>query len=434
MLNKIVILPLIFATNMVLANVSQFKLDNGLKLIVKEVHRAPVVINSIWYKVGSADEYNGITGISHMLEHMLFKGTTKYPKGVFSEIISKNGGKLNAFTSYDYTGYYEILPKEKIEIAIKLEADRMTNIVFDENEFLKERKVVQEERRLRIEDNPNSQLTEQLKYQAFASSPYHHPIIGWMQDIQEYTKEDAKKWYEKWYAPNNAIVVIVGDVNAEQIYQSVKKYFGKYSSKSIKKTKKQLEIQQKGLRYSQFITKRKLPPRVIMAYHVPSLKTADNKDDAYALDILSFWQNRVLSKEFVRKKQLLTSINTQYSMFSKLNTLYYFDFIPVKEFSIKDAKKEVLRKIQSFKKKLITKKELQIILAQIESFFIYSQDEISTQSTNIGLLESIGLDSQTIIDTYLSNIAKITPEKIKEVANKYLANSKLNVVELKPKK
>ena len=194
------------------AKVHEYNLDNGLKVLVKPDHRTPVVVSQIWYKVGSSYEHNGITGISHMLEHMMFKGTPDVPSGEFSRIISAIGGSENAFTSKDYPAYFQRLEKSRLETSFKLEADRMRNALFPADEFIKERDVVAEERRLRTEDQPQSKAYEQFLASAFVSSPYHHSVIGWMSDIQNYDVEDARAWYRKWYAPNNATLVVVGDV------------------------------------------------------------------------------------------------------------------------------------------------------------------------------------------------------------------------------
>jgi len=180
------------------------RLGNGLKVVVKEDHRSPVVVSQIWYKIGGIDEPKGITGVSHVLEHMMFKGTKKYPSGEFSRIIAENGGRENAFTSRDYTAYFQTLEKSRLPIAFELEADRMTNLVLEEKEFSKEIKVVMEERRLRTEDKPEGKLYEKFSATAYTKHPYGNPIIGWMEDLQSLTIKDVHKWYKRWYAPNNA--------------------------------------------------------------------------------------------------------------------------------------------------------------------------------------------------------------------------------------
>jgi zinc protease len=198
--------------------VHEFMLDNGMKLIVKPDHRAPVVVSQVWYKVGSSYEHDGITGVSHVLEHMMFKGTKKHGPGEFSRIIAENGGRENAFTSRDYTAYFQSLEKSRLPVAFELEADRMRNLRLDADEFAKEVRVVMEERRLRTEDNAQALTYEQFNATAFINSPYRNPIIGWMDDLEGMALEDLQRWYERWYAPNNAVLVVAGDVDPEAVH------------------------------------------------------------------------------------------------------------------------------------------------------------------------------------------------------------------------
>ena len=240
----LIALPAIAVAN----TVSEFQLDNGLKLIVKEDHRAPVVVSQVWYKVGSSYEYNGITGISHQLEHMMFKGTENLGPNEFSQIIAANGGRENAFTGRDYTAYFQTLEKDRLEVSFRLEAERMRKLVIDEAELIKEHEVVAEERRMRTEDNPQALVREAFNAAAFVNSPYHHPVIGWMSDIKHYEVDDLRDWYQKWYAPNNATVVIVGDVDPDAVYALAKQYFGPLKPETTAIVKPQIEVEQRGMR------------------------------------------------------------------------------------------------------------------------------------------------------------------------------------------
>ena len=206
--------------------VHEFTLDNGLKILVREDHRAPVVISQVWYKVGSSYEPSNLTGISHLLEHMMFKGTPTVPGGEFSRLIAANGGDENAFTSRDYTAYFQTLEKERLELSFRLEADRMRHLLLKPEDVSKEAQVVTEERRLRTEDQPESLTSERFNAAAYLTSPYRHPIIGWMQDIQALSLDDLKHWYQQWYAPNNAVLVVVGDVDPTQVRDLAQKHFG----------------------------------------------------------------------------------------------------------------------------------------------------------------------------------------------------------------
>ena len=256
--------------------ISEYRLDNGLQLIVKADHRAPVVVSQVWYKVGASYEHNGITGISHILEHMMFKGTQNLAPNAFSKIIAANGGRENAFTGRDYTAYFQILQKDRLPVSFRLEAERMANLLIDEKELIKEREVVAEERRLRTDDNPQNRLWEAFHAAAFVSSPYHHPIIGWMSDIRHYNAQDLRQWYQKWYAPNNATLVVAGDVEPDAVYQLAKQYFAVLpAADAIPAVKPQLEIKQHGKRQVTLNLPAKLP-YLIMGWKVPVVKTAEN--------------------------------------------------------------------------------------------------------------------------------------------------------------
>ena len=230
------------------ASVHEKILENGLKVIVKEDHRAPVATAQVWYKVGSANEYGGITGVSHVLEHMMFKGTPKFPVGQFSKILAGIGARDNAFTSRDFTAYYQLFDVSKLETSFELESDRMAHLTLDEGEFNKEIEVVKEERRLRTEDNPNALTYEQFNAAAYNSSSYHNPVIGWMNDLDNMQVSDLRAWYEYWYMPNNATLVVVGDVNADDVFALAEKYYGVIPQREVATSKPRIEAQQIGER------------------------------------------------------------------------------------------------------------------------------------------------------------------------------------------
>ena len=188
-----------------LANTQEYKLENGLKIIVQEDHRSPVVVSQVWYKAGALDEVNGKTGVAHVLEHMMFKGTKKVPAGQFSRKIAAAGGRENAFTSQDYTAYFQQLEKSQLPLSFELEADRMANLNLTKEEFEKEIKVVMEERRWRTDDKPQAQVNEHFNSAAFRTHPYGRPVVGWMSDLENMRVEDTREWYNHWYAPNNAV-------------------------------------------------------------------------------------------------------------------------------------------------------------------------------------------------------------------------------------
>ncbi|HHJ34149.1 MAG TPA: insulinase family protein, partial [Gammaproteobacteria bacterium] len=250
--------------------VQSYQLHNGMKILVVENHRAPVVVSQVWYKVGASYEHDGITGLSHVLEHMMFKGTKAHPAGEFSEIIAANGGRENAFTGQDYTAYFQRIANDRLELCFELEADRMQNLLLDEDEFMKEIEVIKEERRLRTEDKPTALTYERFNAAAFINNPYRRPVIGWMEDLDTLNIQDVRRWYKHWYAPNNATLVVAGDVDAGEVFKLAKEYFGSIPTSKIPQLKPRREAKQYG---TQRITV-ELPakiPYLVMGYKVPVL-------------------------------------------------------------------------------------------------------------------------------------------------------------------
>jgi zinc protease len=418
------------------AQVSEFELDNGLKLIVKEDHRAPVVVSQVWYKVGSSYEHNGITGISHVLEHMMFKGTKNLKPNEFSQIIADNGGEQNAFTGQDYTAYYQKLHKDRLEVSFKHESDRMRNLIIDEEELLKERDVVAEERRMRTDDNPQSLLRESFNATAFMSSPYHHPVIGWMSDIQHYQADDLREWYEKWYAPNNAIVVVAGDVDAKTVLDLAKKYFGPLQPEKIAELKPQTEVEQKGIRQITVKAPAELP-YLMMGWKVPAVTTVAEEHawEPYALEVLAGildgGNSARFAKELVREQQVATSVGAGNSLFSRLQDLFMVAGTPANGHTVADLEKAVREQIDKLKQTPVTQAELDRVKAQVVAQSVYEKDSVFYQAMQIGMLETIGLDWMDG-EKYVDNVKAVTAEQVKAVANKYFVDDSLTIAELVP--
>lgn len=415
-------------------DVTEHYLANGLKVIVKEDHRVPVATMQIWYKVGSSYESNGHTGISHALEHMMFRGTKKYKEGVLNKIIVGNGGRHNAGTNDDYTVYYETLPVDKLAIAFDLEADRMQGLLLDEAAFAKEKQVVVEERKMTTEDNPNNLTFERFMAAAFISNPYHNPVIGWMHDIQNLTHKDLRLWYKSWYAPNNAIIVVVGDVQPNKIFALIEQYFGKIPSVAISSLKPQKEIEALGERRIIVKAPAKVP-FLIMGYNTPSLKTIHKKWQAYALDvaqgILSSGASARLEKNLVRKQQVATSVSANYDLYSRIDNLFILYGTPAQGHTAKELEMAILQQIKNLQTTLVGKQELERIKAQVVATKVYAKDSIEYQAREIGGLEVVGL-SWKESDRYLENIKAVTPEQVQSVALEYLTPDKLTVAELQP--
>ncbi len=308
-----------------LGQVQEFKLDNGLKILVKEDHRSPIVVSMIWYNVGSADEPGGITGVSHALEHLMFKGTKKFPLGVFSKTIADIGGQENAFTNTDYTTYFEKLAAINLAVSFDLESDRMQQLQFNPTEFQKEMKVIMEERRLRTDDNPQALAFERFLAAANLASPYHHPVIGWMSDLKQLKMSDANAWYHEYYAPNNATLVVVGDVTMNNVRTLAQQYFGHLTPHPQKIRKLQTEPPALGKKQIQVYAPAQIPA-IIIGFTVPSAKTVTEhftNDDSmapYALEliagILDAGESSRFNERLVRNTHVATSMAVQYTLYS----------------------------------------------------------------------------------------------------------------------
>lgn len=414
--------------------VQQKTLSNGMKIVVKQDKRAPVAVSQIWYKVGASYEPGGITGISHMLEHMMFKGTQQYPAGEFSRIIAENGGQENAFTGSDYTAYFQTLEASRLEISFKLEADRMRNLDLKAEELDKELQVVTEERRMRTDDQPRAKLQEQFNAMAFANSPYKNPVIGWPSDIASYKIEDLKAWYQQWYAPNNATLVVVGDVDARQVFSLAEQYFAGLQPSPIKPLKPQDEIEQNGVRKITVKAPAKLP-YLMMGYKVPVLKTAKPEWEAYALEVLAGvldgGSSARLPSRLVRGKQLAVSAGAGYDFSSRLSEMFLLEATPAEGQTVFDLEYALKNEVYQLQNDLISTDELARIKAQVLANDVYQKDSNFYQAMQIGLLETVGLGWQKG-DEYVSRINQVTAEQVREVARKYLIEDHLNVAYLDP--
>jgi zinc protease len=422
------------------AQVQEFTLNNGLKLLIKEDHRAPVVVSQVWYKVGSSYEVDGTTGVSHVLEHMMFKGTRKYGEGEFSRIIAENGGRENAFTGDDYTAYFQTLEKSRLPISFELEADRMRNITLPQEAFEKEIEVVKEERRLRTEDNPNSYLREVANATAFQTSPYRQPIIGWMADLEAMKVEDLRSWYKKWYAPNNATVVVVGDVNAGEVYKLANKHFGSLKSENITPPALRPEVPQLGMK--RVTVKRPAEiARIILAYKVPGL-TASLLENAvieqwepYALEVMSGILSGGSSARFesrlVRGREVATGVNSSYQLAGRLDGLFAISGTPAQGRSVEELELAIKAELEELKSVPVSQQELLRVKAQVVSSDVYEKDSAFYQGMILGTFETVGLGWE-MADDYVDKISAITAEQVQAVARKYLIDDTSTLAVLEP--
>ena len=412
----------------------EFHLKNGMKIVVKEDHRSPVVVHMVWYRVGSMDETSGTTGVAHVLEHMMFKGTPTYPDGSLSKTVARLGGKDNAFTNTDYTAYFQQVPKENLEKMMELEADRMTHLQFREADFEKEIKVVMEERRWRTDDQPEALLDESLRASAFTAHPYHWPVIGWMNDLQNMSVDDARAWYQKWYAPNNAVLVVVGDVDARQVKDLAEKHFGAIEPKKQPPRKPQIEPVQRGTRRV-FVKAPGENPMVVLAFKAPALKDVEKDDDVYALDVLASvldgYDNARLPASLVRKEKKAVMVGADYSALSRGPTLFVLEGTPARGVSAEELEKRLRQEIQVIAENGISPQELQRVKMQLISSHLYKRDSMFGQAMEIGVLETTGV-GQKQIDRIIEKLKAVTPAQVQAVAKKYFSDDSLTVATLIP--
>lgn len=428
----LLVMPLTVFAN---ASIQEFKLDNGLKLIVQEDHRSPVVVSQVWYRAGSLDEVNGKTGVAHVLEHMMFKGTKQVPAGQFSRLIAAAGGKENAFTSTDYTCYFQQLEKSNLPLSFKLEADRMVNLQLTEEEFAKEIKVVMEERRWRTDDKPQSQVNEAFQGVVYRAHPYARPVIGFMNDLENMTVEDAREWYHNWYAPNNATLVVVGDVNAQEVYALAKKHFGHLKPKVLPARKPQVEPAQIGERRVVVKAPAKLP-YLLMGYHVPTLANPETDWEPYALEVLAGVLSgnpaARLNQNLVRETQLAIDASAGYDLLARgRQSLFALDGTPSEGKTVVELEAALLQQIENIKDSGVTVAELDRVKAGVIAADVYKRDSMFYQGMQLGTIETIGF-SWKILQDYPAKLRAVTPEQVQAVAKKYLLKDNLTIATLDP--
>ncbi len=417
--------------------VKEITLKNGMRVLVKEDHRSPVAVSMVWYRAGSLDEINGKTGVAHVLEHMMFKGTKTTKPGEYSEIVAAAGGRENAFTGADYTAYFQRLEKSKLPISMKMEADRMQNLVITEEEFKKEINVVMEERRWRTDDKPKAQVNELFNSLIFRAHPYGRPIVGWMNDLENMTYEDAIEWYKMWYSPSNAILVVAGDVDTKEVFAKARKYFGKIPAYQIAKRKPQFEPKQNGSRRAILKAPGKLP-YIQMGYPAPTLGKdgIKNKKEVFALEvlvgILSGTSSSRLNQNLVRKTSRAIDVGAGYSMLSRGGqSTFEMYATPSEKVSVVDLEKYLKLELKNIIDNGVTDIELNRVITSVVAGEVYQKDSVFGAVMQIGQLETMGY-SHKIADVYIDNIKKVTSKDIQGVIKKYFHDDALTIVTLDP--
>ncbi len=409
--------------------VEERTLSNGMKVLLLENHKAPVVTVQVWYHVGSRNESWGKTGLSHMLEHMMFKGTKKVGPEVFSKIIQENGGNDNAFTSADFTAYYTNISADRVRIPLELEADRMANLLLRDEDFKTERMVVMEERRLRTEDNPQAYLAEQLETTAFQIQPYHWPVIGWMADIEGFTLDDLKVHYRTYYNPANAVLVVAGDFRKEALLPEIVRLFSSIPKGASPDQKRASDQQQIGERRVT-VKKEAQLPSLLVGYHVPNLTNPDGYVLEVIAGLLAGGKSSRLYRKLVREKELVFSVSADNSLVSHDPNLFSISVDPLPKKEIKEIEAAVYEEIDRLRKEPVADGELQKVKNQVEAAFLYGQDSLFYQGMALGEYEMA--HGWRKADDYVPSIEKVTAGDVMRVANLYLISDNRTVAILEP--
>ncbi len=409
-------------------------LENGLEVFVKVDNRAPVAVSMVWYRAGGVDETSGTTGVAHVLEHMMFQGTRTIAPGEFARMIAQVGGRSNAFTASDYTGYFQELHKSNLELALRLEADRMVNLNLDEKEFEKELRVVMEERRQRVDDNPHAVVYERLNAAMYMAHPYRQPVVGWMSDLENMQLSDARAWYDAWYAPNNAILVVAGDVEPEAVFTLAEKYFGPIEARPLPARKPRTEPEQTGMRRVVVKAPSRLPT-MTMAYHAPRLADVEGDWEPYALSILAGvldgYSAARLERELVRNSRVANSVSSDYDGLRRGPGAFFVSFTPAQGKTVEDVERAWRDQLALLITEGVREDELRRVKSQVVASQVYSQDSMYGQAARIGRMRSLGLPHDAAT-TITERLRRVTSGQVQEVARKYLVDDKLTVAVLVP--
>ena len=432
--HSLVVLLLLTVPLLARANPFEHTLSNGLRIIVKEDRRAPTAAHMVWYRAGGMDEVSGTTGVAHVLEHMMFKGTPNVGAGEFSRRVAAAGGRDNAFTSKDYTAYFQQVPKAQLAQMMQLEADRMRHLNLDAGEFAQEIKVVMEERRQRTDDSPHARLGEQLQAVAYQTHPYRVPVIGWMNDLENMTVQDARDWYRRWYAPNNACVVVVDDVDHQAVFKLAQMYYGRVPARALPARKTPDEPEQAGIRRFTLRAEAELP-MLIMAYKVPVLRDVENDVDPYALEMLAAVLDghdaARLTTRLIREQQLAVSAGASYDSLARGPGLFYLSGAPGEGKTRADLEAALRAEIARIAEDGVAPDELARARAQLVAGQVYKLDSMFAQAMEIGQLEAVGIphrQGRRIIEIFQA----VTAEAVQGVARKYFVDERLTVAELDP--
>ena len=418
---------------------SQFTLANGMQLIVQPDRRAPTAVHMVWLRVGSIDEVDGVSGVAHVLEHMMFKGSKTLAPGEFSRRVAALGGQENAFTSRDYTGYYQQIPANKLEDVMRLESDRFANNQWPDEEFKRELEVVKEERRMRTEDQPRALLSEQLNAAAFIASPYHRPVVGWMSDLDAMTPDDARAFYRQWYVPGNAVIVVAGDVDPQKVLALAQKTYGAIPARAVPTRKPRTEPVQIGMRRIEV----KAPADqayVALAYRAPSLNsltepTASDRDALALLllsGVLSGYDGARLERGLAQgPDRVADSANSGASVFGRGPSQFFLSGVPATGKTAAQVEAALRAEVARVAKDGVSEAELTRVKTQWIASRVYDRDSLQSQASELGSnwVQGLPLDAE---DRLLTLLRGVQPGEVQSVAQRYFADDQLTVATLLP--
>ncbi|RJR54829.1 MAG: insulinase family protein [Desulfobacteraceae bacterium] len=410
--------------------VTVHRLENGMGVILLENHKAPAVTFQVWFRAGSRKDWWGKTGLAHVFEHLMFKGTKQVSREEFSRRIEEIGGDYNAFTSHDFAAYFENVASENIEIPIRLEADRLQNLGFTKEEFKTEKMVVMEERRLRTQDQPKSLLMEQVAATAFQSQPYRWPVIGWMGDLERMDHDDALRFYEAFYDPSNGVIVVVGDFEKDKLLPLISEAFGKIPSSGMPEQYLYQDAPQLGERRVWVNRTTAGLPYVVIGYHVPNLKDADSYVLEVISAILSNGKSSRLFENIVRGNGLAVSVGSDYELLSIDPSLFYVygEALPGKDAAQLEAALQA--EIEKLQIEAVNSRELEKAKNQLEASFLFGQDSLFFQGMLLARYEFASTWKD--VDKYLPAIRSVSAEDIQRVAKKYFPKQNRTVGVLLP--
>mgnify|MGYP003669326622 CR=1 FL=1 len=417
-----------------------YQLDNGMEVVVVKNSRAPIVMHMVWYKVGAADEEPGKSGVAHFLEHLMFKGTKTAKNGEFSQVIARNGGQENAFTSRDYTGYYQLVAKDRLETMMRYEADRMANLVLTDAVALPERDVILEERRSRIDNNPSAQLDEMRNAALYLNHPYGRPVIGWEQEAKKMTTQDALAFYDRWYAPNNAVLVVSGDVEPEEVLALAKKYYGVIPAKAVPPRQRVREPRQWAPRRVEMVDPRAGQPWLSISYLAPNYKpngAGAPRRAAYALQVLQellSGSTGRLYRALAIEQGLAASAGAGYGANSLDPSSFSLSASPLPDSSLEQVEAALRAEVARLLAEGVSGSELAKAKTRLVDSAAFARDEVAAAAQVIGGSLAIGLSSDEL-EAWPDEIEKVTAEEILAAAREVFQdqNSVTAVMRTTPK-